>query len=169
MGDVNSAVYVITQQTKAIMAKDSAYYRTRILEIGREINVIHKAEQILNNSCLMNGSTLSGRQAAVKQVLKAYSKLPIPVIPNKGVVMLPTASSKSKDCVWISYYHVHYFEQRDHKTFVSFRDGTGLFINTSANTIDMQFKKTSQVIAQMERSAFFGNWPGTFFGNPHDV
>ncbi|GGB52056.1 competence protein [Virgibacillus dakarensis] len=151
---VNSPIYVITPQTKAILQKNSAYYRSRVLEIGRERSSIYRPEHILNHNCTINGATLSGRRAAVKHILKACSKLPIPVIPCKDVYMLPTASIKSRDCVWLSYYHVHYYEQRDNKTYVAFRDGSGLYVNASENAVDMQFKKASQVIAQMKRPTF---------------
>ncbi|MGY0691265.1 competence protein ComK [Virgibacillus sp. FSP13] len=158
MGVADLYIYEITQQTKAIMGKDSAYYRARILEVGqiKDKLSIHKPEKILQNSCLTNGSTLVGRRTAVKQILKTSSKLPIPVIPEKDVFMLPTASTKSKDCVWLSFYHIEYYEQRDNRTYVSFYDGSGIYINSSESTIDMQIKKASQVITKMNRPAAFG-------------
>ncbi|WP_106496092.1 competence protein ComK [Lentibacillus sp. Marseille-P4043] len=158
MGVADSLIYEITQQTKAIMRKDSAYYRARILEAGQTKDklCIHKPEKILQNSCLINGSSLLGRRTAVKQILKTRSKLPIPVIPEKDVFMLPTASTKSKDCVWLSFYHIEYYEQRDNRTYVSFYDGSGIYVNSSENTIDMQIKKASQVITKMNRPSTFG-------------
>ncbi|MEN1967718.1 competence protein ComK [Lentibacillus sp. N15] len=151
---LKSLIYDITPDTKAIMIKDSSYYRSLILETGRERISVYKPEYIIEHSCVTNGASLVGRRTAVEQILKTRSKLPIPVAPRKDVYMFPTASVKNKDCVWLSYYHVHYFEQRDDKTFVAFYDGTGLYVNASEAAVDMQFKKASQVIAQMKGPDF---------------
>ncbi|MFC4558035.1 competence protein ComK [Virgibacillus kekensis] len=158
MGDVYSttSVYIITQQTKAILTKESNYYRSRILEGQEERHSVFRPEQIIDHTCLLYGSTLEGRRAAVRDILKINSKVPVPVIPDKGVYMLPTSSTKNKDCVWLSYYHIEDYEQRDDKTYVAFTDGTGIYVNTSENTFDMQYKRTSQIIAKQNRSVFFG-------------
>ncbi|MFD1036823.1 competence protein ComK [Virgibacillus byunsanensis] len=158
-----TAVYIITQQTKAIMTKDSSYYKARILEGQTERYSIHKPEQILDNSCLLYGSTLHGRKEAVKEILKSSSKLPVPVIPDKGVYMLPSSSTKNKDCIWFSYYQIDFYEQRDAKTYVAFNDGTGIYANVSRSAFDSQFKRTSQIIAHQHRSIFFGARPWTSF------
>lgn len=150
-----SPVYIITRNTKAIMAKDSAYYRSLILEDKNKKFDVHNPEYILDNNCLRYGSTLAGKKAAAQDILKCKSKLPIPVIPEKGVYMLPTSSARNKDCVWLSYYHITYYEQCDDKTYVGFHDGTGIYVNASEKTIDMQYKKTSQVIAMLNREVFF--------------
>lgn len=146
-------IYVITTETKAIIAKDSSYYRSRILEQGeREARFsIYKAENIIDYSCIVYGASLEGRRNAVAQILKTRIKLPIPVSPVQNVYMFPTASTRKKDCVWLSYYHIDDYEQRDDKTYVAFHDGSGLYVNTSKGTLDAQFKKASQVIAQMNR------------------
>lgn len=156
-GKFSSPVYIIGRQTKAIMTKDSAYYRSRILEITRERHSVHSPEQIIDNTCLLYGSTMKGRRESVKDLLKLNSKIPVPVIPEKGVYLLPTSSSKNKDNVWFSFYHIDQYEQRDDKTYVAFHDGTGLYVNTSEAAFDMQYKRTSQIIAKLNRSFFFGN------------
>ncbi|SFB26939.1 competence protein ComK [Lentibacillus halodurans] len=158
-GSFSSPVYIIGQQTKAVMTKDSAYYRSRILEVHRERHSVHRPEQIIDHTCVLYGSTLEGRRESVKDLLKLNSKVPVPVIPEKGVYMLPTSSSKNKDNVWLSFYHIDYFEQQDDRTYVKFHDGTGLFVNTSETSFDMQYKRTSQIIAKLNRSLFFGNRP----------
>ncbi|QKY70453.1 competence protein ComK [Lentibacillus sp. CBA3610] len=158
-GQFSPSIYIISRRTKAIMTKDSAYYRSRISEIAQDRHSVHSPEQIIDHTCLLYGSTLEGRRESVKDLLKLNSKVPIPVIPDKGVYMLPTSSSKNKDNVWLSFYQIDYFEQRDDRTYVVFHDGTGLYVNTSEATFDMQYKRTSQLIAKLNRSLFFGNRP----------
>lgn len=149
-----SPIYVITPKTKAIITKGSSYYHSLILETGRKRTSIYKPQCIIDHSCEINGSTLIGRRNAAGKILKTRSKLPIPVAPHKDVYMLPTASIKNNDCVWISYYHIYDYEQRDDKTFIAFHDGSGLYVNASVSAIDMQFKRTSHVIAQMNHPFF---------------
>ncbi|WP_010531609.1 competence protein ComK [Lentibacillus jeotgali] len=158
-GDFASPIYIITEHTKAILTKESAYYRSRILEESQERNTVLSPEKIIDNTCILYGSTLQGRRDSVKGLLKLNSKVPIPVIPEKGIYMLPTCASKNKDNVWFSFYHIDSFEQRDNGTYVSFHDGTGLFVNASETTFDMQYKRTSQLIAKLNRSFFFGGGP----------
>ncbi|MFD1363289.1 competence protein ComK [Lentibacillus salinarum] len=158
-GKWSPPVYVVSKQTKAILTKDSAYYRSRILEITRERHSVYRPEQIIDHACVINGSTLAGRRESVKGLLKLNSKVPVPVIPDRGVYMLPTSSIKNKDNVWLSFYHIDYFEQRDDRTYVKFHDGTGLYVKTSETTFDMQYKRTSQIIAKLNRPLFFGNRP----------
>lgn len=156
-----TSVFIITKATKAIIAKDSAYFRSLILEGAHEQHSLHRPEQILDNSCLIYGSSLDGRRTAAKNTLKIRSKIPVSVIPEKGVYMLPTSSTKNKDCVWFSYYHIDSYEQRDSKTYVAFTDGSGLYVNTSTSSFDLQYKRTSQVIVRQNRTLLFGrkNYP----------
>ncbi|TFJ92228.1 competence protein ComK [Lentibacillus salicampi] len=158
-GQFSSPVYIIGRQTKAIMTKESAYYRSRIIEVSRERHSVHSPERIIDHTCLLYGSTMEGRRKSMKDLLKLNSKIPVPAIPDKGVYMLPTSSIKNKDNVWLSFYHIEHFEQRDDKTYITFHDGTGLFINTSENAFDMQYKRTSQIIAKLNRPRIFGGRP----------
>ncbi|GAA0605049.1 hypothetical protein GCM10009001_22880 [Virgibacillus siamensis] len=151
-----SPVYFITQKTKAILnLENSSYYRSLILDYQGEQHSRYKPEQVIDHSCLLDFSSLDGRRKSIQSMLKIHSKVPIPVIPNKGIFMLPTASVKNKDCVWLSYYQIERYEQQGDQTYVEFMDGTGLYVNVSEKSFDMQFKRTGEVIARMSRSVFF--------------
>lgn len=161
-------IFIITKQTKAIMTKESAYYRSLILEGNKKCYSIHTAEQILDYSCTLFGASLSGRRVAVKNIFNINNKIPVPVNPKEAVYMMPTSSTKNKDCVWLSYYHIDYYEQRDNKTYIAFMDGTGLFVNASVSSIDMQHKRASQIIAKQYRNVLFDpNYPDLFTMRPH--
>src|SRR5699024_2058071 len=140
----------------AIITRDTTYSRARILDRNKVRDVHYKPEEILRHNCLKHGVSLNGRRDSVKKILKIQSKVPVPVIPYSGVYLMPTASIKRKDCVWVSYYHVDFFEQRDEKTYIRFIDGTGLYVNTSAAKFDMQRKRTSELIAYDLRTIAFG-------------
>lgn len=151
-----SSVYIITQQTKAILLmKDSTYFKSCIIDDKGERHSTYKPEEIIDHSCLFNFSSLDGRRKSIKNMLRIHSKIPIPVIPGKGVFMFPTASVKSKDCVWLSYYQIERYQQQGDQIYVEFKDGTGLYINTSKKSFDAQFTRTGDLIARMSRSVFF--------------
>ncbi|WP_042221455.1 competence protein ComK [Oceanobacillus manasiensis] len=156
MGDTITSVYIITPHTKAIISHESAYYKSLIYETGEERHSIHNPTQIIDNNCLIFGASREGRKKSVKDILGASSKLPLPVIPQVGVYMIPTASSKNKDCVWISYHQVASYEQQGDKTYITFLDGTGIHAATTKSSFDMQYKRTSQLIVHMNRSIIFG-------------
>ncbi|QGS69590.1 hypothetical protein CV093_18815 [Oceanobacillus sp. 143] len=99
-------VYLVSQKTKAILLNDSNYYRSVVIEADSQLYLTHKAEDIINHSCIIYGATLEGRRGAVKKILKSMSKLPIAISSRNGIYMFPTASNKNKDCVWLAYHHI---------------------------------------------------------------
>ncbi|RDW22233.1 competence protein [Oceanobacillus arenosus] len=149
-------VYLVSQKTKAILANDSQYYRSVIIEGDSQQFSSLKAEQIIDNSCILYGSTLDGRRGAVKDILKSTSKLPVPVSQMNGIYMFPTASTKNTECVWLSASHIRDYFLHNDKTYIAFRDGTGIYVNASLSTVDSQFKRMCQVIVQLNRSILFG-------------
>ncbi|WP_100009924.1 competence protein ComK [Lentibacillus sediminis] len=157
MTKCGSPDYVITRETKAVMAKDNPYYRTLVYEGGRQRHLRYTLKQIAENSCLEYGLELEDRSRTVKEILHSSSKLPIPVHPAEGIFMIPTTSMKNSDCVLVAYHHIHFFDQRDHKGYIGFRDGTGLYVNTSKSTLDIQYRRTSQLIVHLNWEKIFRN------------
>lgn len=149
-------VILITKQTKAIVTEESAYYRSIVLEGNKKHPSIHTAEKILDYSCTLFGASLAGRRKSIKTAFQITHKIPVPVNPQQGVYMMPTSSTKSRECVWLAYYHIDYYEQRGEKTYVTFMDGSGLFVDASVSSIDMQHKRASQIIAKQHRMTLFG-------------
>lgn len=156
-GGTPAPIYIIGKQTKAIMTKDASYYRTQILEEGRKRHSRYTLEQILDHNCKVGGlSDLKGRKRAVQEILKSASKLPIPINPSEGLFLMPTASLKNQNCVWLAYHQIKSYEGRDDKTFIGFHDGTGIYVNASVNIIDMQHKRTSQLVIYFHWKNIFG-------------
>ncbi|UJL45955.1 competence protein ComK [Virgibacillus sp. NKC19-16] len=156
MGKGGAPVYIIGKQTKAIMRKDATYYRTQILEEGRKRHSSYTLEYILDQSCKAFASSLKGRKDAVKEILNSASKLPIPIDTDSNIYMMPTTSLKNKDCVFLAFHQIKFYVERDDKTFIGFHDGSGIYVNASYNTVDMQHKRASQLILYFNRSNIFG-------------
>ena len=149
------ATYIITVDTKAIMHKDSNYYRTLILEGKEEKKSQATVLEILNRNCLDYGASFKGRRETSSYYLHSNNKLPIAVHPAKGIYFFPTASLTNKDCVWLAYHHIKRIIKSEDKTYVLFHDGTGIYINSSYYTVDNQKKRTSELIVQLNRDQLF--------------
>ena len=157
-----SVVYIISRQTKAIIFSNSTYYRSIILEGTKRKESIQYPEKILDHSCLMYGSTLEGRKKAAQNILKTNVKLPIAVIPDLGVYMIPTSSHKNNDRAYLSYFHIKDYKRVKNKTLVIFQDETEYLAETSINSFDMQYKKTSQLIVHFHRDVIDRNYTNHF-------
>lgn len=147
-------MYWINKNTKAIKVNKTGYFNTEIVENSREKFSIHDPITILDSNCIEYGSSLDGRYEYARKVLQSNSKLPVCIMPGQGIFMFPTKSTKKKDCVWIAYYHVERFEQRNSMTYIYFKDNTGMYVNISSNQFDLQMKRTSQVIAAVLKIIF---------------
>ncbi|MDY0394200.1 competence protein ComK [Virgibacillus halophilus] len=80
----HKSVYIITEHTKAILASRSAYYRATVLEGKHEIHSIYTPEMILDHSCILYGSTLSGRRKAIREYYGITSKIPFMIDAKKS-------------------------------------------------------------------------------------
>lgn len=149
-------LFSITRETKAIYLCDTGYYRSKIFEKNETFYSVRSPMRILDDDCLGHGSSLEGREKAVEKILKTRSKLPVPVNPDKGIYLFPTLSKRNKDCIWLSYYQIDDYDEVNDRTLVTFQDGTYLYVKVSEAVLDLQFKRTSQVIAQLNRDKIFG-------------
>jgi len=156
MNNRKNPVYIINPNTKAIVGKESDYYHSWILERNRERLSIHKPEKIIEHNCLIYGFSMSLRRKSAMEILQSSSKLPIPISPEYGYYMFPTASPRKKDCVWIAFHHIQFYEERDNKTYIRFTDGTDLYVNISINAFDQQYKRMCQVIIRLNHGNLFG-------------
>lgn len=153
-----NGLYIISPETKAMIKVDSPYYRTKIVEGSTAKLSVHWPEQIIDYSCLIHGADLKGRRKSVQTILDSAIKLPIPIVPSSfAIFMFPTASVKSKDCVWLAFHHIKFFQQQGNQTYIGFYDNTGIYVNASERTIDSQYKRTSQLIVHFNRRTLFGN------------
>lgn len=139
--------YIINEKTQVIKNVQSENFRTKIYEENRIYYSRYSQQSIINDSCVHNGSSLRGRWKLVRKILRTNSKLPIPLTPQKGIYLVPTTSIRNEACIWFSYYHIDYYVERDNQLAIFLKDGTVYLINISYNQFDLQYKKTSQIIA----------------------
>lgn len=147
-------LYKITRETKAIKLKRTGYFNSIIWHGTKRKYSIYEPIEIIQENCIKNGSSLEGRLESVRRILNSRTKLPIPVIPEYGVFMVPTMSARNEHCVWFSYYHIKHYKKKGKMTRVKLSNDIGLYVKVSANQFDLQVKRTSQVIANLLRPMF---------------
>lgn len=151
--------FKITKDTKAIFFCDTGYYRSKILESNEEVCSVRCPVTLLADSCIDYMASLEGREVVAEEILNSRHKLPIAVSPKHGIYFFPTLSKRNRDCAWFSYYHIANYYEVDNRTLVVFTDNTFIYVQASVLVFDRQFKRTSQLIAQLNRDLIFGPLP----------
>lgn len=98
--------------------------------------------KIMEDSCKYFGSTYNGRKDSAKSILGAEYKVPIIVEENNNIIVFPTTSPSSADCVWISLGRIKYFEKIDSSnTKIVFDNNREIIVPCSYRTIENQVSR----------------------------
>jgi len=140
-------MYEIGDKTIIIKKVLKEKYRSKIIEENKVEFSIHSPAKIIDYNCIKNGASFKGRIETVMNILGSKSKLPVPILPKKGIYMFPTSSMKNADCMFLSYYHIEKYSPYGKFANIQFKDKSHILVKTSFNQLDLQMKRTSQVIA----------------------
>ena len=96
--------YEINKGTLAIMPNE---VDTSLVYEDEERFLVHQSPfQIMEDSCKYFGSTYEGRKDSARSILGAEYKVPVIVEDTDNLIVFPTTSPKSDDCIWISLKRV---------------------------------------------------------------
>ena len=102
--------------------------------------------KIMEESCKYFGSTFEGRKDSAREILGAEYKVPIIVEDTSNLVVFPTTSPHSDDCVWISLKRLKKFEKVDScNTKILFDNGKEIIVPCSYRTIENQVSRASRL------------------------
>ena len=102
--------------------------------------------KIMEESCKYFGSTYDGRKDSAKAILGAEYKVPIIVEENNNIIVFPTTSPSSADCVWISLGRIKIFEKIDSSnTKIIFDNNSEIIVPCSYRTIENQVSRASRL------------------------
>ncbi len=101
--------------------------------------------KFLKRSCSYYGHSYKMQRQFVIDIFNYYIKTPIIVSEYDMIIFFPTASPKSKECIWISYNNVERYVKEDNYTKIYFKGGKILNISTSYSTIDHQITKCIRI------------------------
>lgn len=136
--------YEISKGTLAIMPnnkEDSLVY-----EDNERYIVSQTPYEIMESSCLYFGSSYEGRREGAKDILGAEYKVPIIVDDSDNLIVFPTTSPLSEDCVWISLKHLKKFEKVDaNNTKIIFQNDKEIIVPSSYRSIENQVSRASRL------------------------
>ena len=103
--------YEINRGTLAIVPNETT--NSLVYEDEERYLIEEKPFQIMEESCKYFGSTYDGRKNSARDILGAEYKVPIIVEDSDNLIVFPTTSPQSDECIWISLRRVKKFEKID--------------------------------------------------------
>lgn len=136
--------YEINRGTLAIVPQEDE--RSLVYEDNESYVVDQKPFTIMEESCKYFGSTYEGRKNGARNILGAEYKVPIVIEDSNNLIVFPTTSPQSEDCVWISLKRVKKIEKMDYNnTKVIFDNDKEIIVNCSYYTIENQLSRASRL------------------------
>lgn len=147
--------YIITNRTQAISVMKSNYYRTKVYEMNNILYSTASPLSIIKQNCKLYSTELPVWNELVQRILGRNSKLPIPINPATGLFFVPTSSHRNEHCIWINYYKVAHYMERNNELLIVLHDGQTIPSPISYNQFKLQMKRMSVVIAYFYRLFLF--------------
>ena len=123
------------QNVKSIVYEDECTYEV-------EETPFH----IMEESCKYFGSSYQGRKEGARNILGAEYKVPIVIEDSDNLIVFPTTSPTSEDCMWISLKRVRKIEKMDYNnTKIIFDNGVEIDIPCSYRSIENQLSRASRL------------------------
>lgn len=136
--------YEISKGTLAIVPNEAN--SSLVYEDDERYIIEQKPFSIMEESCMYFGSTYEGRKKGAKSILGAEYKVPIVVEDSDNLIIFPTTSPLSDDCVWISLKRVKNIEKIDvNNTKVIFDNNKEIIVECSYRTMENQLSRASRL------------------------
>ncbi|MBO5120392.1 MAG: competence protein ComK [Bacilli bacterium] len=136
--------YEISNGTLAIVPNEKE--NSLVYEDEERYIIDDKPFKIMEDSCKYFGSTYEGRKESAKEILGAEYKVPIVVEDSENLVIFPTTSPFSDECVWISLKRLKKFEKIDAcNTKITFDNSQEIIVPCSYRSIENQVSRASRL------------------------
>ncbi len=136
--------YEISKGTLAIVPNDEE--SSLIYEDEDRYIIKQKPYEIMESSCLYFGSSYKGRKEGAREILGAEYKVPIIVDDSDNIIVFPTTSPLSHDCVWICLKHIKKYERIDaNNTKIIFDNNKEIIVPSSYRSIENQISRASRL------------------------
>ena len=136
--------YEISKGTLAILPNEKN--SSVVYEDDERYIVKETPFKIMEESCKYFGSTYEGRRDGAKEMLGAEYKVPIVVEDSNNLIIFPTTSPLSEDCVWISLKRVEKIEKIDsNNTKIIFDNKAEIIVDSSYRSIENQLSRASRL------------------------
>lgn len=136
--------YELSNGTLAIVPNEEE--KSVVYEDDDRYIIDEKPFKIMEDSCKYFGSTYEGRKNSAREILGAEYKVPIVVEESENLVVFPTTSPNSPECVWISLKRVKKFQKIDAcNTKIIFDNNKELIVPSSYRSIENQISRASRL------------------------
>lgn len=136
--------YEINRGTLAIVPNEAT--NSLVYEDEERYLIEEKPFQIMEESCKYFGSTYDGRKNSARDILGAEYKVPIIVEDSDNLIVFPTTSPQSDECIWISLRRVKKFEKIDGtNTRIIFDNNKEIIVPCSYRSIENQVSRASRL------------------------
>lgn len=100
---------------------------TNIVKIHHNIIVNETIYNLINQECLKNLTTYSGRVEATKQIFKIYKLIPIYI--NQGLILQPLYSRKSYEQIYINICNIKKINKVNDRMVITFINENSIFVD----------------------------------------
>ena len=136
--------YEINKGTLAIVPKENV--KSIVYEDECTYEIEETPFHIMEESCKYFGSSYEGRKEGARTILGAEYKVPIVIEDSDNLIVFPTTSPISEDCMWISLKRVGKIEKMEYNsTKVIFDNGVEIVIPCSYRTMENQLSRASRL------------------------
>ena len=136
--------YEINRGTLAIVPNETT--NSLVYEDEERYLIEEKPFQIMEESCKYFGRTYDGRKNSARDILGAEYKVPIIVEDSDNLIVFPTTSPQSDECIWISLRRVKKFEKIDGtNTRIIFDNNKEIIVPCSYRSIENQVSRASRL------------------------
>lgn len=136
--------YEINRGTLAIVPKENV--KSIVYEDECTYEVEETPFHIMEESCKYFGSSYQGRKEGARNILGAEYKVPIVIEDSDNLIVFPTTSPTSEDCMWISLKRVRKIEKMEYNnTKIIFDNGVEIDIPCSYRSIENQLSRASRL------------------------
>lgn len=134
---------------KTILYLEKGNRSTIIHYINNEVNEIDiLLERYLNNLCLNDLTTLSGRINAIKEKYHIVKNVPIYI--KDDLVLFPTSNKKNYSNIYLNSVYIKRIIPQEEKTKIIFYDNQSLIIDKNYHTIKLSYEKCLKIINQIK-------------------
>ena len=135
--------YEISNGTLAIVPKEEG---SIVYEDDEQYKIDETPFKIMEDSCMYFGSSYNGRKESAREILGAEYKVPILVEDSDNLIVFPTTSPLSSDCVWVSLKRIKDFVKIDgYNTKIIFDNNKEIIVPCSYRTVENQVSRASRL------------------------
>lgn len=117
-----------------------------VVEKNRKMTLKGNSFRFLKKCCYCYGHSYNIQRQFIIDHFNYYIKTPIILSEYNKIILFPTASPESNDCIWIAYNNIDRYVEVDKKyTEIYFKGGKILKIKASYTTIDNQITKCIKI------------------------